>query len=156
MTITNYMLEDLREVLGENHVVKTEKIFQLLMALHLEKEKQYDRSFAKRGLIGVFMNVGRKIDAAETYYHKGNLDTAEMMDTLGDLAVYCVKLIEAMRIMSPDEFRKWVENDVSKFIEGIEVKDDYSGHPAPILPARYTALPYLAERDIIPEELNES
>jgi len=109
---------DLRMVLGtsEDHC---DDVFELMVVadrLHRAKENTYNRSFARRGLIGIWHNVARKYDVVDNLGRKDAYIMA-MVDALFDVAVYAFKLILAIRLLKPDVYDEWYTDVYEKFVE---------------------------------------
>lgn len=101
--------DSLAAMIGSQHIGNVAGIAGLLFGLiHAEKEKTYKRSFARRGIIGVFMNLARKWDRIETFV-KADECGVEMIDALADMAVYAVKWLDIIRTLYPELFALWVE-----------------------------------------------
>lgn len=107
------MFEDLKEKLGEHHVEEVSIMMDFLKPYHDAREREYDRSFAKRGLVGIWNNLGRKFDAIDNLGKKAEMKTVVCMDHLIDLSLYALKFVVAIRKMDEEgreAFDTWVEN----------------------------------------------
>lgn len=102
------------------HVDHVSGIAQALMAFHEARETTYQMSFAKRGEVGVWMNLGRKTDrinVVATHVFEavgagndlGN-DGVTLVDTLADIVVYALKWMDVIARTRPDDFQGWVSN----------------------------------------------
>lgn len=107
----------------DEHVEDVKQIARLLLDFHAKREETYQMSFAKRGQIGVFMNLARKYDrldklAAE--YFQYNVQTSVILvDALADLAIYAMKWLAIMarlesQLNTDMGFTQWLEETVSK------------------------------------------
>jgi hypothetical protein len=79
-----------------NHVKRVDELATMLLDFHRNRERTYQMSFAKRGFVGVFMNLVRKTDrmdaVAQTWLEaEGQLNGTVLVDTLVDTAIYSLK-----------------------------------------------------------------
>lgn len=108
---------DLYTVLGIDHVQDTQKIMHMANKLHEAKEKIYDKSFARRGIVGVWMNVARKYDAIDTLGRMNGYFNTTMIDALMDVAVYALKMIVTIHKLRPDVFQEWYEKVYQQYVK---------------------------------------
>ena len=99
--------EDLKTILGDNHVEEVANISTLLQDYHAAREREYDRSFAKRGLVGIWHNLGRKFDAVDNLGKKGKLVSIVAIDHLVDLALYALKFVVTLKKLDPELWKEW-------------------------------------------------
>lgn len=103
-----------------DHVVKVKDAADALMCFHEAREKTYQMSFAKRGEVGVWMNLGRKTDrinviatqvfeAVGAHEELGN-NGVTLVDTLVDIAIYAMKWIDVIRATRPMDMEAWIAN----------------------------------------------
>lgn len=102
--------EDLKELLGENHVEEVAELSAMLQDYHAVREQEYDRSFAKRGLVGIWCNLGRKHDAIDNQGTRGKLVSVIVIDHLVDLALYALKFVVTLRKLSPATWETWYQD----------------------------------------------
>ena len=109
---------DLRATLGpvEDHCDDVWELMQDVDKLHRAKENTYNRSFARRGLIGIWHNVARKYDVIDNLGRRDAYVMA-MIDALVDVAVYALKLVVAIRLTRPEVYDDWYENIYKKFVK---------------------------------------
>jgi hypothetical protein len=105
----DYKFGNLKPILGQSHAEDTAKIAKALMGFHWCREQQYDRSFAKRGEIGVFMNLARKWDRIE-HDMSDDLFDASTIDAIADLAVYALKWMDVICKVHQSAVIEWLEN----------------------------------------------
>jgi hypothetical protein len=101
---------DLSELLP-NHCQDFEALLTGLLTYHNIQENTYKRSFAKRGEIGVWMNLMRKIDRidgiAESLFEHGD-NGMLLVDTLIDSAVYSIKWLAVIGKIRPKDLHDWL------------------------------------------------
>jgi len=120
----SFLYGDLREYAGgDKHVARVYALMDILNMLHTEKEKIYNLSFCRRGLVGVFMNLARKWDNIENMATKEDYFQVAFIDALFDIATYALKTIIIIAGISPQTFIKWLEN---VFCETVNVSIDYA------------------------------
>ncbi len=101
--------EDLKSLLGEDHVKDVADLSAMLQKYHAAREAEYDRSFAKRGLAGVWCNLGRKFDAIDNAGNKGKLVSVIALDHLVDVALYALKFVVVLASLAPKVWDEWHE-----------------------------------------------
>jgi len=102
---------DLREYAGgDKHVARVHVLMDILNMLHTEKEKIYNLSFCRRGMVGVFMNLARKWDNIENMAKKEDYFQVALIDALFDIAAYSLKMIIIIIDLNPQIFIKWLDN----------------------------------------------
>ena len=102
---------DLREYAGgDKHVARVSVLILMLGLMHYAKEKIYNLSFCRRGMVGVFMNLARKWDNIENMATKEDYFQVAFIDALFDIATYALKTIIIIAGISPQTFIKWLEN----------------------------------------------
>lgn len=127
--VEGVLYKDLHDVLGDSHVDDVVALMAMLDNLHVEKEKIYDRSFARRGLIGIWMNMARKYDAIDNMARNERFDF-EFIDTVADLALYSIKMLDAMKKIDKPTWDAWVKRVYNKYVGSIGVsKDDKPSLP---------------------------
>jgi hypothetical protein len=119
----NGLFTDIREELGSAHVHNVNVLMKIANGIHLKKEQVYDRSFAKRGLAGVWFNLTRKADVIDNSGSKSDFESVEFVDALMDVAVYALKFIDVLRVIRPDIFDRWVDVVVRKYLEEDEIEN---------------------------------
>jgi len=112
----DYKFGNLKPILGQSHVADTTKITNALMELHARKEEQYDRSFAKRGEMGVFMNMARKWDRVE-HDMSSDLFDASTIDAVADLAIYALKWMDVFCKIHQTSVVEWLETVYCPFTD---------------------------------------
>ncbi len=117
-----HLYGDLREILDDDlmHEVAVHKMMTMAHHLHNAKEEIYNRSFARRGLVGIFMNIARKFDNVETFVMKEEYKDFHLVDALFDIAIYSFKMIDTIRRLHPEAYNEWVENVYKKFVKDSE------------------------------------
>lgn len=122
-----YIYEDLRDMLGDVnedediddcHETRVRILMERANLLHIEKEKIYNRSFARRGLVGIFMNIARKFDNVETFVTKEEYRDFHLIDALFDIAIYSFKLIDVIRKIYPEVYDEWLKRVYDHFVDG--------------------------------------
>jgi hypothetical protein len=81
----------------------------LLAALEAKKGKHYAASWMRRGEAGALANMQRKFDRLEVLTGQQSREGETLSEQLGDLAVYAIKWTVLRNEISPEEFRKWVD-----------------------------------------------
>lgn len=101
-----------------NHVNDVEDLMQVIQPFHAVREGTYKMSFAKRGEIGIWMNLARKYDRMDGLMEKigrgkvGDVYNV-LIDTLVDLALYSLKWLAIIRRFEPLAWEEWcVDNGV--------------------------------------------
>ena len=107
---------DLYEILGTDHVDDVKHLMVEVHMLHEAKEAIYDKSFARRGIVGIWMNVARKYDSIDTLGRLNSYFTVTMVDALIDVAVYALKMVEAIRKLRPEVFNEWYEKVYKNYV----------------------------------------
>lgn len=111
--MSDVSLDNLKELLGDTHVRDVEVLMKILNWYHEAREEEYDRSFARRGMIGIWMNLARKYDAIDNMGKKQEFDTVKMVDHLVDVALYSLKMLDAISKISrtdgENSFRRWLK-----------------------------------------------
>jgi len=102
--------EDLKSILGEDHVQEVNEISIILQKYHAARELEYDRSFAKRGLVGIWHNLGRKFDAIDNLGKTEKLLSIVALDHLVDLALYALKFVATIKRVEPSLWQEWLVN----------------------------------------------
>lgn len=108
-------LESLVPVLGSedpNHEMRVQKLMNDLHLFHVERERTYKRSFAKRGFIGIFMNLTRKSDRLDALVQHLIVETTNrtivtLIDTLVDISLYALKWLDAIQLVYPEAYALW-------------------------------------------------
>ena len=111
------LYKDLSGKAGD-HVNDVNVLMSLLHNLHVAKERVYNLSFCRRGLVGVWMNLARKYDRIDAMSCSEDYRNFTYIDTLFDTAAYALKMVDILRKMYPEAFDKWLEN----------VYCEYTGH----------------------------
>lgn len=96
-----------------DHLDDVRLVMIMLREFHEAKERTYKLSFAKRGEVGIWMNLARKydrIDPLAQQYFEGEADISTFIDTLADLALYSLKWMAAIYVLHPAMFEAWVKN----------------------------------------------
>jgi hypothetical protein len=117
-----------------NHVKRVDELATMLLDFHRNRERTYQMSFAKRGFVGVFMNLVRKTDrmdaVAQTWLEaEGQLNGTVLVDTLVDTAIYSLKwlaLIWAMEQRTDTNLglHQWLRQLLKELYPGQEEEDD--------------------------------
>ena len=102
-----YQFNNLKEVLGDRHVEDVKALSATLQDYHAAREQEYDRSFAKRGLVGIWHNLGRKFDAIDNLGKKEMLLSTVALDHLVDLALYALKFVVTIKKLKPEVWTDW-------------------------------------------------
>lgn len=128
------MVNDLtKEINVPTHLVDVENIMYALMQFHAAREATYGMSFAKRGEIGVWMNLMRKCDRIDNQVRAmysqpdgvpGAPGTA-LVDTLMDLALYAMKWAAIIKHVRPDDLKKWIEETYMRDVPECTKDDAY-------------------------------
>lgn len=100
--------EDLKRVIGITHITDTAQIAHAMLVFHKFREQQYDRSFARRGEVGVFMNLARKFDRIETSINSGFEDITTF-DAIADMAIYALKWMDIFCKIHRSIVIRWLE-----------------------------------------------
>lgn len=120
----NTLLQDFSKIVtSQEHVKEVNMLLLDLMKFHEAREATYKLSFAKRGEVGIWMNVARKYDRLEElmaqYVEAGNVDHAVLCDTLADLALYSVKWLQILDHAGKEGFQDWykryLETEINKY-----------------------------------------
>ena len=118
----------------EDHELMVADLFQMLVPFHDARERTYKRSFAKRGEIGVWMNLARKYDRFEglapSLLIDDNVeDGATLVDTLVDTLMYSAKWLDVISKIRPEDIVSWVKNvycrDTGMTYEEVIAKDPF-------------------------------
>ena len=128
--IDSLAIEDTNEKRVENLMLD-------LSVFHKAREKTYKRSFARRGFVGIFMNLVRKTDRLDALVESLLKTTSErhlitLIDTLVDITLYALKWLDAIKIVYPEQYKQWessvYEPEVSALIrkesETAKTKDE--------------------------------
>lgn len=122
----SFLYGDLREYAGgDKHIGRFNTLVIILSMLHTEKERIYNLSFCKRGLVGVFMNLARKWDNIENMAKKEDYFQVAFIDALFDIAAYALKMVIIITGISPQTFIKWLENVYCK-TTNVSIEDAFS------------------------------
>lgn len=100
-----------------DHEERVRKLMDFLAPFHDERERTYKRSFAKRGEVGVWMNLARKYDRFDAIAPNVLLNGADgvtLVDTLVDTAMYSLKWLAVIEKVRPEDLEKWVEQVYAK------------------------------------------
>ncbi|KKN62957.1 hypothetical protein LCGC14_0506670 [marine sediment metagenome] len=94
------------------HIAIFNLIANQLITYHCNQEQTYELSFSKRGEIGVWMNLGRKVDrldpiAKNLFSEEGNRHPL-LVDVLVDMAIYAVKWLAVIYEIRPEDLQNWV------------------------------------------------
>ena len=117
---------DLREYAGgDKHVARVSVLILMLGLMHYAKEKIYNLSFCRRGMVGVFMNLARKWDNIENMATKEDYFQVAFIDALFDIATYALKTIIIIAGISPQTFIKWLENVYCENV-GVDIDGTFS------------------------------
>lgn len=98
---------------------------------HVAREKTYKRSFAKRGEIGIWMNLARKYDRFEALAPQvllGAGNGVTLIDTLVDTAMYSLKWLDVISKIRPEDFKEWLRTVYCKDT-GMTYKDVVEVYP---------------------------
>lgn len=108
----NVDFTDLRDILGttEYHIADVDETAKMLLDLHARREQIYHKSFAGRGLIGIYMNMARKWDPFESLAQRGQWLHIKMFDAVADLAVYSLKMLTVLRVLDKDSYEAWLRS----------------------------------------------
>ena len=97
----------------QDHQLELDFVFVavLMDVLQRAKNVSYHNSYSKRGLLSAFFNIERKFERFDAQLFGGTQDAHSegFIDTLGDLAIYCVKTFAWYALREPELFRKWLE-----------------------------------------------
>ena len=122
----SFLYGDLKEYVGgDKHVARVHVLMDILNMLHTEKEKIYNLSFCRRGMVGVFMNLARKWDNIENMATKEDYFQVAFIDALFDIATYALKTIIIIAGISPQTFIKWLENVYCENV-GVDIDGTFS------------------------------
>lgn len=85
-------------------------VASMMNTLQTAKNVHYDNSWSKRGMISMFMNVERKYERLDTqiFSEVGDAGSETFMDTLGDFAVYAVKMFAWYAARNPQAYLRWM------------------------------------------------
>ena len=103
---------ELKSSMGSaGHIAIFNLIANQLIAYHNNQEQTYKLSFSKRGEIGVWMNLGRKMDrldpiAERLFEESGN--SSLLVDVLVDMAIYAIKWLAVIYEIRPEDLQNWV------------------------------------------------
>ena len=111
----NSVHNDIREFLGDNHVNDVKELMLIAHKLHKAKEAIYHKSFARRGLVGIWHNVARKYDAIDNLGRQDYYGIT-MIDSLFDVALYALKLIDAIRKLNPKVYDEWLDKVYKMYV----------------------------------------
>ncbi len=106
----------LEEVFGGGQVPVSANMAALctvLQSLEYQKTLTYKDSWKKRGeLVSIFGNLARKWDRLEDMLLNNSAPqkSETKIDTVADLAVYCIKYLGWLAEQDPDGFRRWVQS----------------------------------------------
>ena len=121
---TNF--QDLSAILAKEHCDDVQAVMQILNEFHRQREATYDLSFAKRGEVGIWINLARKTDRLDKVVAKvleGELGyNVVLVDTLVDTALYAMKWLSVIRTVRPNDWRDWF--DVTYDPEAIHTRED--------------------------------
>lgn len=81
-----------------------------LLSLQYSKEGTYGDSWAKRGELGIFFNIGRKFDRLENIILNGARDEVgeSEIDTIADMANYALLWLTHIMREHPDRYNAWL------------------------------------------------
>ena len=91
------------------------KVCGILALIEAKKGKYYQASWQRQGLNSAFFNLRRKFDRLEVLVDALNAgestgsQSENILETLGDAAVYAIKTIVLLSEADPDELQKWLE-----------------------------------------------
>lgn len=105
----------------DEHELDVAAIAEALMPFHDAREATYKRSFAKRGEVGIWMNLARKYDrfdalAADVFSDDGK-ENITLIDTLVDLALYSLKWLAVIRRIRPEDMEQWIDEVYLRNVE---------------------------------------
>jgi hypothetical protein len=85
-------------------------VASMMNTLQTAKNVHYDNSWSKRGMLSMFMNVERKYERLDTqiFSELGDAGSETFMDTLGDFAVYAVKMFAWYAARNPQAYLRWM------------------------------------------------
>lgn len=119
---TNF--DDLRDELDGRHITDVALIAAALVKFHKVREETYQLSFARRGEIGVWINLARKYDRMDElcrqYFQMGAVTpnlARTMVDTLVDISIYSLKWLAVILATKEDAFKVWVDDIFAKELE---------------------------------------
>lgn len=124
MTVNRSLFNNIAPQLG-NHINEVDNMLQLLSLFHEAKEKQYQRSFAKRGEAGVWYNLMRQLDRVDGIAQEALTAgeySAGLVDTLVDVTLYAVKWLAVIQVLRPEDFQKWLREAYCPYM-GVEYDD---------------------------------
>ncbi len=110
------------------------EILPPILKLQNDKGLVYGRSYMKYGEVSIFMNVSRKFDRIENIMSKAMKDgtsslhsdksstpTETFLDTIIDMAVYCLMWAGYVKDNHPEEFQKFlVSNNLTSSFEPLD------------------------------------
>lgn len=107
------IFENLAKKLGgyKTHVKNVKQLADALYIFHESREQTYKLSFARRGHVGIYMNVMRKCDRVESvaqrFLEEGK-DGVVLVDTMVDMAMYSLKWLDAIKQTDRAVFVEWI------------------------------------------------
>lgn len=93
--------------------VDLHRLCAVLLTYQQSKEVGYGGSWARRGEVGVYMNLMRKSDRLETLVPlvlSGECDGMALVDTLADLINYGMMWISYIGAARPNDLEKWIRD----------------------------------------------
>ncbi|QQO97401.1 nucleotide modification associated domain 1 protein [Maribacter phage Molly_5] len=117
------------EMLSKPEGYTTEKVAEFMttvapkmIKLFVEKDTDYNGSFANRGMISATLNLERKMDRVNSLFYSGRIaddsPSENIVDTYIDLANYALMNLWALGELSPA-----VKSQIEEFINPDELKD---------------------------------
>lgn len=109
--------DDLATILGNDSIdpygIELYRLAGLLISFQSAKEADYGESWAKRGEIGVYMNLMRKVDRLEMLVPlalSGECDGMVLVDTLVDMTLYGMMWLSYIAAARPNDIECWIRN----------------------------------------------
>ncbi len=103
-----------KEIPVTTHMDDVDLLANGLLPFHRAREFTYQMSFAKRGEIGIWMNLARKYDridnlARHVFEEVEESAGVSLVDTLVDLALYSLKWLAVIKQLRPEDLEKWID-----------------------------------------------
>lgn len=117
-----------KQVSVMDHTSDVKELCAILQPFHVNRESTYRMSFAKRGEVGIWMNLARKYDRIDGLMEQiGKAKIQDiyitLIDTLVDLALYSLKWLAIIRRFEPESFGIWMSKN--GVVENCKKGDDY-------------------------------
>lgn len=116
MNVKNFLTKDFtKEIPVDHHLADVENLVESLMSFHKRRESTYKMSFAKRGEVGIWMNLARKYDRMDGLMEKivagDESIRLTLIDTLVDLALYALKWLAIIIAYDYKSWESWTEEN---------------------------------------------